>query len=112
MEYMAYYHFDKVHDIAQSMRLSLKCCWMNAIKTLDLLFFKLGTDHLFFWWGRGYFFQQLKLDFILDKVKAFFVTIKSPFLTIAFPALYIKNCSQLTETGVSDRALSFTVKLG
>ena len=32
--------------------------------SLDLIFFKLETDHLFFWLGQGlFFFQQLKLIF-------------------------------------------------
>ena len=39
--------------------------------SLDLIFFKLETDHLVFWLGTGaIFFKQLKLEF-LDKVKAF-----------------------------------------
>ena len=34
--------------------------------SIDLIFFKLVTDHLFYWWGSGcFFFQQLKLDFFL-----------------------------------------------
>ena len=46
-------------------------------------FFKLETDHLFFWLGGGAdFFYQLKLDFVIDKVKVFFCVIELPTIAI------------------------------
>ena len=41
--------------------------------SLDLIFFKLETDHFFLVGGQGLIFSNsLKLDFFIDKVKVFF----------------------------------------
>ena len=55
-------------------------------------FFKLETDHLFLLGGGGGadFFQQLKLDFFIDKVKVFFVIQLS---TIAIRPIHLFNFS-------------------
>ena len=66
-------------------------------------FFKLETDHLFFWmgaWGAGAdYFQQLKLDFFTDKGKVFFC------YTIAYncyKALYTCLTSVSSNKNISD----------
>ena len=51
--------------------------------SLDLIFFKLETDQLFFWLGAGAdFFQQHKLDFFRQSKSTFFCNHKSSFLQL------------------------------
>ena len=56
-------------------------------------FNKLKTDHLVIWFGAGAdFFQQLKLDFILDKVKAYiFGNHKKSFLQLLPLEVFQRN---------------------
>ena len=64
--------------MAQSMRPFHKMLLLYLVEgmaecSLDLFFNSRQTICFSGWGGRGLFFQQLKLDFFIDKVKVFFL---------------------------------------
>ena len=80
----------------------LKIMLLYLIEECSLDFFYQGQlDHLVFWWGKGCFFQYMKIDFLRQSESIYFCNHRKVFFIIAIRPLR-KLTSVSTSKNISD----------